>query len=137
MDSCGTGGPPVFCHSWSEATGKPPVPRNSHMQVPLSQPDVTQLEIDAVLDVLHSPTLSIGPRIEEFENACARIAGRRHAIGVSSGTAGLHLCMLAAGLKDGDECLTTPFSFVASTNCILYVNAKPVFVDIDPQTLNL
>jgi perosamine synthetase len=107
------------------------------MKIPLARPDITQHEIDAVVDVLHTPTLSIGPKIEQFESACARIAGRRHGIGVSSGTAGLHLAMLAAGVSAGQEVITTPFSFVASANCILYVNAKPVFVDIDPQTLNI
>jgi perosamine synthetase len=105
--------------------------------IPLSQPDITEVEIAAVTDVLQSHTLSIGPKIEEFERACARIAGRRHGIGVSSGTCGLHLAMLAAGIGPGDEVITTPFSFVASTNCILYVGAKPVFVDIDPKTLNI
>jgi perosamine synthetase len=105
--------------------------------IPLSQPDITQLEIDAVVDVLHTSTLSIGPRIEEFERLCAQVAGRRHAIGVSSGTAGLHAAMVAANISPGDEVITTPFSFVASANCILYVGAKPVFADIDPKTLNL
>lgn len=105
--------------------------------IPLSQPDITNHEIDAVMEVMHGPTLSIGPRIEAFEAACAKVAGRRHGIGVSSGTAGLHLCMLAAGIAPGDEVITTPFSFVASTNCILYVGAKPVFVDIDSKTMNL
>jgi perosamine synthetase len=105
--------------------------------IPLSQPDIGQLEIDAVVDVLQTPTLSIGPKIEEFERACAAVAGRRHGVGVSSGTAGLHCAMLAAGIKPGDQVLTTPFSFVASANCVLYVGAKPVFVDIDPQTLNV
>ena len=105
--------------------------------IPLSQPDITQREIDAVMDVLSTPTLSIGPKIEEFEQLCARLAGRRHAVGVSSGTAGLHCAALAAGLKEADEVITTPFSFVASTNCILYVGAKPIFVDIDPRTLNI
>lgn len=107
------------------------------MHIPLSQPDITQREIDAVVEVLRSPTLSIGPRIVEFENKCAAIAGRRHAIGVCSGTAGLHAAMIAANIGPGDEVITTPFSFVASTNCILYVGARPVFVDIDPKTLNI
>ncbi|HEY7088951.1 MAG TPA: DegT/DnrJ/EryC1/StrS family aminotransferase [Tepidisphaeraceae bacterium] len=105
--------------------------------IPLSSPDITQREIDAVVEVMQTPTLSIGPKIEEFERHCARIAGRSHAVGVSSGTAGLHCAMIAAGFEPGDEVLTTPFSFVASANCILYVGAKPVFVDIDPKTLNL
>lgn len=108
-----------------------------HPPIPLSSPDITQSEIDAVVRVLSTPTLSIGPQIEEFEQKCARIAGRRHGIGVSSGTCGLHLCMLAAGIRPGDEVITTPFSFVASTNCILFVDARPVFVDIDPRTLNI
>jgi perosamine synthetase len=105
--------------------------------IPLSQPDIIQTDIDAVVDVLHTPTLSIGPKIEEFEKAVAKVAGRRHAVGVSSGTAGLHCAMIAAGIKPGDEVITTPFSFVASANCILYVGAKPVFADIDPKTLNM
>lgn len=105
--------------------------------ITLSSPDITQLEIDAVVDVLHGNTLSIGPKIEEFERACAKVAGRKHGIGVSSGTAGLHCAMIASGIGAGDEVLTTPFSFVASTNCILYVGATPKFVDIDPVTLNL
>ena len=67
------------------------------MPIPLSQPDITQKEIDAVVEVLHTPTLSIGPKVVEFENACAKVAGRRHGIAVNSGTSGLHLAMLAAG----------------------------------------
>ena len=105
--------------------------------IPLSRPDITQKEIDAVVDVLHTSTLSIGPRIEQFERLCATVAGRRHAIGVSSGTAGLHCAMIAAGVEAGHEVITTPFSFVASANAALFVNAKPVFVDIDPKTLNI
>jgi perosamine synthetase len=105
--------------------------------IPLSEPDITQLEIDAVVEVLQTPTLSIGPLLEDFEKRCAKLAGRRHGIGVASGTAGLHLAMLAAGVESGDEVITTPFSFVASANCALYVGAKVVFADIDPQTLNL
>lgn len=105
--------------------------------IPLAQPDITELEINAVLDVLHTPTLSIGPKVEEFEAACAKLTERRHGIAVSSGTAGLHCAMIAAGVGEEHEVITTPFSFVASTNCVLYVNAKPVFVDIDPKTLNM
>src|SRR4051812_2842917 len=106
-------------------------------QIPLARPDITQREIDAVVDVLHSDTLSIGPKVEEFEKLCAARAGRRHGVAVSSGTAGLHCAMIAAGIGPGHEVITTPFSFVASTNCVLFVDAKPVFVDIDPKTLNL
>lgn len=105
--------------------------------IPLSSPDISQADIDAVVDVLHTPTLSIGPKAEEFERSCARLAGRRYGIAVSSGTAGLHCAMIAAGVGPGHEVITTPFSFVASANCALYVDAKPVFVDIDPQTLNI
>ncbi len=105
--------------------------------IPLSRPDITRAEIDAVVEVMGTPTLSIGPKLEEFERACATLAGRQHAVGVSSGTAGLHCTMIAAGVDSGDEVITTPFSFVASANCALYVGAKPVFVDIDPQTLNI
>ncbi len=105
--------------------------------IPLSQPDITQLEIDAVVDVMNTSTLSIGPRVVEFEKLCAQVAGRRHGVAVSNGTCGLHAAMLAAGVKPGDEVVTTPFSFVASANCILFVDAKPVFVDIDPKTLNI
>jgi len=105
--------------------------------IPLSQPDIGQREIDAVVEVLQTPTLSIGPKIEIFEAAVAKSTRRRHAIGVSSGTAGLHVAMLAAGLGPGDQVITTPFSFVASANCILYVGATPVFADINPRTLNM
>src|SRR5829696_7313958 len=105
--------------------------------IPLSKPDITRREIDAVVDVMHTDTLSIGPKAVEFERLCAELAGRRHGVAVSSGTAGLHCAMIAAGVGEGDEVITTPFSFVASANCALYVGARPVFVDIDPVTLNL
>jgi perosamine synthetase len=105
--------------------------------IPLSSPDITQLEIDAVIDVMQTPTLSIGPKVVEFEKQCAELSGRQHGVAVSSGTAGLHCAMIAAGIGPGDEVITTPFSFVASANCILYVGATPKFVDIDPTTLNL
>ncbi|UCC63935.1 MAG: DegT/DnrJ/EryC1/StrS family aminotransferase, partial [Anaerolineae bacterium] len=107
------------------------------MQIPMSSPDLTEAEIVAVTRVLNTRHLSIGPRLEEFERAVAAFVGTRHAAGVNSGTGGLHLAAIAAGVSEGDEVVTTPFSFVASANCILYERAKPVFVDIDPQTLNI
>jgi perosamine synthetase len=106
-------------------------------KIPLSRPDISPREIDAVVDVLSSDTLSIGPRLDEFEQMVAKLTQRRHAVGIANGTCGLHCCMIAAGVGPGHEVITTPFSFVASTNCILYVGAKPVFLDIDPKTLNL
>ncbi len=105
--------------------------------IPLSQPDITEAEIDAVTDVLRSGRLSLGPRQARFEELVADRTRRRHGIAVSSGTSGLHLVLLALGIGPGDEVITTPFSFVASANCILYVGAKPVFVDIDPKSLNM
>jgi perosamine synthetase len=105
--------------------------------IPLSSPDITEEEIHAVEAVLRSGRLSIGPRLEAFEAAVAARGGRRHGIGVSSGTAGLHLCVRALGIGEGDEVITTPFSFVATTNCLLFERARPVFVDIDPDSYNM
>lgn len=107
------------------------------MKVPMSSPDLTDAEREAVAAVLRTSTLSIGPEIEAFERAVAGLAGRRHAIAVSSGTAALHLCVRAAGIQEGDLVITTPFSFVASANVLLYERAVPVFVDVDPITGNL
>ncbi len=105
--------------------------------VPLSKPDITKAEIDAVVEVLRSGRLSLGPRLEAFEAACAERAGREYGIGVNSGTSGLHLCMKALGIGPGDEVITTPFSFIATTNVVLFERARPVFVDIDPESYNL
>jgi dTDP-4-amino-4,6-dideoxygalactose transaminase len=105
--------------------------------IPMSGPDITANELAAVEAVLRTPFLSIGPRIEEFEERIAAYIGTDHAIGVSSGTAGLHLAIIAAGIGAGDLVITPPFSFVASANCILYERAVPIFVDIDPHTLCL
>ncbi len=106
-------------------------------EIPLSKPDITQLEIDYVTQVLKSGRLSIGPVQEQFEDMVADAAGTRYAVAVNSGTAALHLIMLALGISPGDEVITTPFSFVASSNAILYVGARPKFVDIHPRSLNL
>ena len=107
------------------------------MKVPLSQPDINEQDIDAVLDVLQTNQLSIGPKVIEFEKIMAHLAGQKHGVAVNSGTSGLHLIVRAMGLKDDDEVITTPFSFVASSNCLLFERAKPIFVDIDPDTLNM
>ncbi|MGI6777830.1 MAG: DegT/DnrJ/EryC1/StrS family aminotransferase [Acetivibrionales bacterium] len=107
------------------------------MEIQLAKPDITQAEIDAVVAVMESGVLSIGPKVEEFEKRIANYIGVKHAIAVNSGTSGLHLLIKALGIKKGDEVITTPFSFVASANCILFEGAKPVFVDIEPDTLNI
>jgi perosamine synthetase len=105
--------------------------------IPLSLPDITDAEICAVVDTLRSGRLSIGPRLERFERLVAQRCRRTHAVGVNSGTSGLHLALLALGIGPGDEVITPAFSFVASANCILYAGATPVFVDCDPRTLNV
>ena len=107
------------------------------MKYPLARPYIREEEKRAVRRVLESGILSIGPTVKAFEEAFAKRNGTRYAVAVSSGTAGLHVALLAAGMKWGDEVITTPFSFVASANSILYVGAKPVFVDIDPLTYNM
>jgi dTDP-4-amino-4,6-dideoxygalactose transaminase len=103
----------------------------------MSSPDLTDTDRQAVLEVLNTPSLSMGPHILEFEQAFCDFSGRKHAIGVSSGTAGLHLCVRAAGIGAGDYVITTPFSFVASANVLLFENAVPIFVDVDPRTGNI
>jgi perosamine synthetase len=105
--------------------------------VPLAQPVLGEAEEQAVIEVLRSGQLSLGSRVPAFEDAFAARLGARHASAVSSGTAALHLALRAVGVEAGDEVITSPFSFVASANVILYERATPVFVDIDPRTLNL
>ena len=107
------------------------------MKIPLSRPDITKKEIEAVVSVLETPNLSLGPKLPEFEKKFARYIGTEYAVAVNSGTSGLHLCIKALDIKDGDEVITTPFSFIASANCILFERAKPVFVDIREDTLNI
>ena len=102
--------------------------------IPLSSPDITEEEIGAAEAVLRSGRLSIGPRLEAFEAAVAARAGRKHGIGVNSGTSGLHLCVRGLGIGEGDEVVTTPFSFIASSNSVMFEGGKPVFVDVDPLT---
>jgi perosamine synthetase len=103
----------------------------------MSSPDLTDLEREAVARVLRTPNLSMGGEIQAFEEAFRQHSGRKHAIGVNSGTAGLHLCVRAAGVEEDDLVITTPFSFVASANVLLFERAVPVFVDVDPLTGNI
>lgn len=107
------------------------------MEVPQSRPNLGPLEAAAVQEVMASGVLALGPRLQAFEQAFRDHLGRPHALAVSSGTAGLHLCVRALGLGDGDEVLTSPFSFVASANCIEFERAVPRFVDVDPRTGNM
>jgi dTDP-4-amino-4,6-dideoxygalactose transaminase len=107
------------------------------MKIRMSSPDLTDADRQAVLDVVNTPHLSMGPKIDAFECSFCKLTGARQAIGVSSGTAGLHLCIRAANIGVGDIVVTTPFSFVASTNVILFERAVPVFVDVDPVTGNI
>ena len=103
----------------------------------MAQPLLGEREEELVLEVLRSGRLSLGPMLARFEHAFADAVGVANASAVSSGTAGLHLAVRAAGIEPGDEVVTTPFSFVASANCVVYEGATPVFCDIDPRTLNI
>lgn len=109
----------------------------TNYKYPLSKPYITEKEIKAVESVLRSGVLSLGKKTEEFEKAFAKKIGVKYAVAVNSGTSGLHLAMIACGIKEGDEVITTPFSFVASANSCLLVGAKPVFCDIDETTFNI
>ncbi|HXY85368.1 MAG TPA: DegT/DnrJ/EryC1/StrS family aminotransferase [Gaiellaceae bacterium] len=111
--------------------------REATREIPLSRPWITEREEELVLEVLRSGRLSLGPWIERFEEMAAERAGAPYAAAVSSGTGGLHLLCKIAGLGPGDEVITSPFSFVASANCFILEGATPVFVDVDPVTLNL
>ena len=104
--------------------------------IPLSQPNIGPKERDYVMRVLNSSQLALGPMLASFEEKMAELCQVKHAIAVSSGTAALHLIVRSLGITKGNEVLTTPFSFVASSNCLLYENAIPRFVDIDPDTLS-
>ncbi len=106
-------------------------------KIPLSSPDIGPRELDLINEVLRTPYLSMGPMIERFEKAVATYLGVRHAVAVSSGTAGLHLAVIASGLCEDEMVITTPFSFVATANVILYERATPIFVDVDPATGNI
>ena len=112
-------------------------PREGEERIPLARPVLGEREEELVLETLRSGVLSLGPRLGEFERALGRWLGADHVSVTSSGTTALHLGIRAAGVEAGDEVITSPFSFVASANCLLYENARPVFCDIDPRTLNI
>jgi perosamine synthetase len=136
---------------WEGAPGSVPADRISNRRgpedrlgdadayelIPLARPVIGTAEEEAVLAVLRSGQLSLGPRLDEFERRFAECVGAPHASAVSSGTAGLHLALRAVEVEAGDEVVTSPFSFVASANAAVYEGARPVFADIDPVTLNL
>lgn len=107
------------------------------MQVPLSSPDIVERDIEAVVAVMKTRFLSIGPKIQEFEKRMCDYIGVKYTVAVNSGTSALHLIIRGLGIQEGDKVLTTPFSFIASSNCILFEKAEPLFVDIDEKTLNL
>lgn len=106
-------------------------------KIPLSKPDITDSEKKAVVEVLETSCLCLGEKYKEFEKIMAEYAGVKYAVAVNSGTSGLHLIIRALGIGEGDEVITTPFSFIASSNCILFEKAKPVFIDIDKKTFNI
>jgi perosamine synthetase len=107
------------------------------MRIPLSAPDISDADIEAVVNVLRTPRLSLGPKMEEFEEAAASYAGVPYGVALSSGTAGLHLGLAALGIGQGDEVIIPSFTFIAVAHAVMYQRATPVFADIDPRTLNL
>ncbi|HVN12680.1 MAG TPA: DegT/DnrJ/EryC1/StrS family aminotransferase, partial [Kineosporiaceae bacterium] len=115
----------------SPASHRPPAP------IHLARPDIGEREVELVLQVLRSDVLALGPFAQQFEAAMGAVSGRTHGIACSSGTAGLHMGVRALGIGPGAEVITTPFSFVASANCILYEGATPRFVDIEEESLGL
>ncbi|MBU0637986.1 MAG: DegT/DnrJ/EryC1/StrS family aminotransferase [Planctomycetes bacterium] len=111
--------------------------RRVNREINLSGPDLTEAEIEAVVAVLRTPRLSLGPKLAEFEQMFTERIAVEHAIACNSGTSALHLCWCALGLAAGDEVITTPFSFIASSNSVMFCGGRPVFVDVDPLTWQL
>jgi len=107
------------------------------MKVPLSSPDIIEKDIEAVMGVMKTRYLSIGPKVVEFEKKMSEYVGVKFAVAVNSGTSALHLIIRGMDIKEGDKVLTTPFSFISSSNCILFEKAEPLFIDIDGKTLNM
>jgi len=106
-------------------------------KVPLSSPDIIEKDIEAVVGVMKTRFLSIGPKVVEFEKRMSEYTGVKYTVAVNSGTSALHLIVRGMGIGEGDVVITTPFSFISSSNCILFERARPLFVDIEEDTLNL
>ncbi len=109
----------------------------SPIRIPLSAPDISDADVEAVIRVLRTTSLSMGPKLEEFEQAVAGYVGAPYAVAVNSGTSGLHLCIRVLGIGECDEVIVPSFTFIAAANVIRYERGIPVFVDVEPQTLNL
>ncbi len=107
------------------------------MYIPYGHQTIEEDDIQAVVDVLRSDFLTTGPVVEKFEQKVAEYVGANYAVAVSNGTAALHVACLAAGIGEGDEVITTPITFAASANCVLYCGGTPVFADINPVTYNI
>ena len=133
----GTGVPPSGLAEPGSAGRERGRPRTPETRVPLSRPYIDERDEELVLEVLRSGRLSLGPAIDRFEELFAERVGAPYAAAVSSGTAGLHMLCHIAGVQEGDEVITSPISFVATANCFIFEGGRPVFADVDPQTLNL
>src|SRR3990167_11408710 len=107
------------------------------MKIQIAKPNIDQDDIDGVIEVLKSGWLSLGPKYKQFEQDFAKYVGSKYALAVSNGTTALHLGVKSLGLKEGDEVITSPFSFISSSNCLLYEGVKPVFADIEEVTFNI
>ena len=107
------------------------------IKIPLSSPDIVEKDIEAVVEVMKTRDLSIGLKVVEFEKRMGSFVGTKYDVAVNSGTSALHLIIRGMGIGEGDVVVTTPFSFIASSNCILFERARPLFVDIEEETLNL
>lgn len=111
--------------------------KSGNIYIPYGRQWLDKEDIESVISVLKSDFITQGPKVKEFEDKVANYCGAKYAVAVSSGTAALHIACLAAGIKEGDEVITTPISFVASSNCIIYCGGLPVFADIDRETINI
>lgn len=111
--------------------------KTGRKMIPYGRQTIEEDDIQAVVDVLRSDYLTTGPKIAEFEKMVADYVGAKYAVAISNGTSALHAACFAAGIQPGDEVITTPLTFAASANCVLYCGGTPVFADVDPKTYNI